>query len=55
MVLTGVLYIAFSRMLAEQTGVSASTVRYRIRNLEETGILTGYHPEVNYEAASYQL
>lgn len=41
--------------IAEEAGVSASTVRNRIRNLEEAGILTGYHPEVNYEAASYQL
>ncbi|WP_265108610.1 Lrp/AsnC family transcriptional regulator [Halosolutus halophilus] len=41
--------------IAERAGVSASTVRNRIRNLEETGILTGYRPEVNYEKASYQL
>lgn len=41
--------------IAERAGVSASTVRNRIQNLEEAGILTGYRPEVNYEAASYQL
>ncbi|MDS0476796.1 Lrp/AsnC family transcriptional regulator [Natrinema sp. 1APR25-10V2] len=41
--------------IAEQAGVSASTVRNRIQNLEAAGILTGYRPEVNYEAASYQL
>jgi len=41
--------------IADKAGVSASTVRNRIRNLEESGILTGYRPEVNYEAASYQL
>ncbi|WP_135533439.1 MULTISPECIES: Lrp/AsnC family transcriptional regulator [Halostella] len=41
--------------IAEEADVSASTVRNRIRNLEETGILTGYNPEVNYEKAGYQL
>ncbi|QLG49856.1 Lrp/AsnC family transcriptional regulator [Natrinema halophilum] len=41
--------------IAKQAGVSASTVRNRIHNLEQAGVLTGYRPEVNYEAASYQL
>lgn len=41
--------------IAERAGVSASTVRNRIQKLEKAGILTGYRPEVNYEAASYQL
>ncbi|WP_121822296.1 Lrp/AsnC family transcriptional regulator [Halostella salina] len=41
--------------IADEAGVSASTVRNRIRNLEEQGILSGYTPEVNYEEAGYQL
>ena len=41
--------------IAERAGVSASTVRNRIRKLEEADILTGYWPEVNYEKAGYQL
>ncbi len=41
--------------IAEAADVSASTVRNRIRNLEEEGILAGYTPEVNYERAGYQL
>jgi len=41
--------------IAECADVSASTVRNRIRKLEEKGIITGYTPEVNYENAGYQL
>lgn len=41
--------------IAERMGVAASTVRTRIRNLEEAGVLTGYHAEVDYEAAGFQL
>jgi len=41
--------------VADRMGVAASTVRTRIRNLEEAGILTGYHAEVDYEAAGFQL
>ncbi|MFC4439831.1 MULTISPECIES: Lrp/AsnC family transcriptional regulator [Natrialbaceae] len=41
--------------MAEQVGVSASTVRNRIENLEEEGVIRGYHPEIDYERAQYQL
>jgi DNA-binding Lrp family transcriptional regulator len=34
---------------------TASTVRKRIARLEEEGILTGYHADVDYERGGYQL
>ncbi|MWG35342.1 Lrp/AsnC family transcriptional regulator [Halomarina oriensis] len=44
-----------SSTIAEDVGVSASTVRNRIARLEETGIVRGYHADVDYERAGYQL
>ena len=41
--------------IAEQVGVSASTVRNRIGALEEDGVIEGYHPTINYEAADFPL
>jgi DNA-binding Lrp family transcriptional regulator len=41
-----------SQEIADKVGVSASTVRNRIERLEETGVITGYHPEIDYEAAN---
>lgn len=41
--------------IGERAGVSASTVRHRIRQLEDEGIITGYHPSIDYEAAGFQL
>ncbi|WP_123538318.1 Lrp/AsnC family transcriptional regulator [Halosimplex salinum] len=41
--------------IADRMDVAASTVRTRIRNLEEAGIITGYHAAVDYEAAGFQL
>lgn len=38
--------------IAEKTGVSASTIRNRIDQLEEDGVIVGYHPEIDYEAAN---
>ncbi|WP_435345980.1 Lrp/AsnC family transcriptional regulator [Haloarchaeobius sp. HRN-SO-5] len=35
--------------------VSASTVRNRIERLEETGVIEGYYPKINYELANYPL
>lgn len=41
--------------VAEDAGVSPSTVRKRIANLEEVGIIEGYHVDVDYELAGFQL
>jgi len=41
--------------IAERLDVSARTVRNRIDKLEEAGVINGYHLDVNYEIAGYQL
>ncbi|ELZ12723.1 AsnC family transcriptional regulator [Halovivax asiaticus JCM 14624] len=41
--------------IGDQVGVSASTVRNRIDALEADGIIRGYHPEIDYEAANLPL
>ena len=41
--------------IADTAGVSASTVRNRIERLEDDGIIRGYHPEIDYEAANLPL
>jgi len=41
--------------IADEMGVAASTVRTRIRNLEESGVISGYHADINYEDAGFQL
>ncbi|MFA9428514.1 Lrp/AsnC family transcriptional regulator [Natronorubrum sp. A-ect3] len=41
--------------IAENVDVSASTVRNRIEDLEETGVIEGYFPKINYELANYPL
>jgi DNA-binding Lrp family transcriptional regulator len=41
--------------IAEEAGVSPSTVRKHIATLEEIGIVQGYHVDVDYERAGYQL
>lgn len=41
--------------IADRVGVSASTVRNRISQLESDGIIRGYHPEIDYEAANLPL
>lgn len=41
--------------IAERIGVSDSTVRNRIQNLEAQNIIEGYVPLVNYERAGFQL
>ena len=41
--------------MGEEVDVSASTVRNRIQRLEDAGIIEGYHPDINYEKANYQL
>ncbi|RDZ35813.1 transcriptional regulator, partial [Haloferax sp. Atlit-19N] len=41
--------------IGDTAGVSASTVRNRIDQLEADGIIKGYHPEINYEEANLPL
>ncbi|WP_433634808.1 Lrp/AsnC family transcriptional regulator [Halomicrococcus sp. NG-SE-24] len=41
--------------IADTAGVSASTVHNRIDRLEADGIIKGYHPEIDYEAANLPL
>lgn len=41
--------------MADKTGVSASTIRNRIDQLEDDGIIRGYHPEIDYERANLPL
>ncbi|MDS0282669.1 Lrp/AsnC family transcriptional regulator [Haloarcula onubensis] len=44
-----------SKEIADAMDVSPSTVRKRIDRLEEKGIITGYHADVDYGKAGYQL
>lgn len=46
---------ASSNEIAEEMDVSPSTVRKRIERLESNGIVTGYHADIDYEQAGYQL
>lgn len=41
--------------IAEQLDLSPSTVRTRINKLEETGIIRGYHLDIDYDRAGYPL
>lgn len=41
--------------IAADVGVSSSTVRNRIRRLEDLGIVRGYSLDVDYERAGFQL
>lgn len=41
--------------MGEAIGVSDGTVRNRIENLEQAGVIEGYVPVINYEEAGYQL
>lgn len=41
--------------MGEAVGVSASTVRNRIEGMEETGIVRGYYPDIDYDKAGLQL
>ncbi|WP_152040094.1 Lrp/AsnC family transcriptional regulator [Salinigranum salinum] len=58
----GVLYLlqrearnTTAQEIADTVGVSPSTIRNRIDRLESDGIIRGYHPEIDYEAASLPL
>ncbi|WP_255169209.1 Lrp/AsnC family transcriptional regulator [Natrononativus amylolyticus] len=41
--------------ISKTIGVSPSTVRNRIDQLESDGVIRGYHPEIDYEAANLPL
>jgi len=41
--------------MATEVDVSPSTVRKRIAKLEESGIISGYHVDVDYKGAGFQL
>ncbi|WP_415383465.1 Lrp/AsnC family transcriptional regulator [Halosimplex sp. TS25] len=41
--------------MAEQVGVSASTVRNRIEQMEADDIIRGYYPDIDYDKAGLQL
>ncbi|WP_339103425.1 TrkA C-terminal domain-containing protein [Haloterrigena salinisoli] len=42
-------------MIADEVGVSPATIRNRIDRLEEAGIITGYHANVDFDAADEML
>jgi DNA-binding Lrp family transcriptional regulator len=42
-------------MIADEVGVSAATIRNRINQLEDAGIIRGYHASINFEAADERL
>ena len=41
--------------IADSVGVAPNTVRNRIERLEENGVIQGYHPQIDYEQAGFQL
>jgi DNA-binding Lrp family transcriptional regulator len=41
--------------IADKLGLSASTVRTRLNKLENSGIVRGYHIDIDYELAGYPL
>ena len=41
--------------IADKVGVSPSTIRNRISQLEVDGVIRGYHPEIDYEEANLPL
>jgi DNA-binding Lrp family transcriptional regulator len=41
--------------IAEKLDLSASTVRTRLNKLEESGIVRGYHIDIDYDRAGYAL
>jgi DNA-binding Lrp family transcriptional regulator len=41
--------------IGEELGLSPSTIRTRLNKLEESGIVRGYHIDIDYERAGYPL
>ena len=44
-----------SSEIAEKLDLSASTVRTRINKLEDSGVIRGYHLDIDYDLAGYPL
>ena len=44
-----------SSEIADKLDLSASTIRTRLTTLEETGIIRGYHIDIDYDLAGYPL
>lgn len=44
-----------SSEIAEKLDLSASTIRTRINKLEDSGIIRGYHLDIDYDLAGYPL
>lgn len=44
-----------TKEMGERVGVSASTVRNRIEQLEDEGVIRGYQPDIDYDKAGLQL
>jgi Lrp/AsnC family leucine-responsive transcriptional regulator len=44
-----------SSEIGEQLDLSPSTIRTRLNKLEESGIVRGYHIDIDYELAGYPL
>ncbi|GAD52380.1 transcriptional regulator, AsnC family [Halarchaeum acidiphilum MH1-52-1] len=42
-------------MIAEEVNVSGATIRNRIAQLEDKGIIDGYHADINYERAGNRM
>ncbi|WP_232701675.1 Lrp/AsnC family transcriptional regulator [Halobacterium wangiae] len=42
-------------VIAEAVGVAPNTVRNRIERLEDDGVINGYQPDIDYDAAGFQL
>ncbi|MFC5971468.1 HTH-type transcriptional regulator Lrp [Halomarina salina] len=43
------------RSLAEELGVSVTTVSNHLKDLESSGVIEGYTPVVNYDAVGYDV
>ncbi len=41
--------------IAKELGLSSSTVRTRLKKLEESGVVRGYHIDIDYDLAGYPL
>ncbi len=41
--------------IAEELGLSSSTVRTRLNKLEDSGVIRGYHIDIDYDLAGYPL